>query len=327
MIAYVRSMKSWSAIAWAEPFEWSIPIWSNDNAKGSLKFAPDAPITKEHNGEWLAVDGNLFVIKDVKPSETEITVSVQDAINAFYRTHVMPSGYTTTGAFIKAILDINYKAQADAEYAMPYINVTNTDTTPLIQPTIKDDILFVMSDYMREVIKRGIKIEFSYNVLDVNITISTHGTSRKAIPMDDGHSQLVKKEFSSDITSKVTVIYNGTNNYWYLQADGSADWHSAPSPRIPGKWATIIVDEEWKAQGEVEKIFAKNTASLQVEFYSDKAFELNEPVIILDGKNQYESKISYIEINSDDNRYHYKAGDMSTTLIEKLRLLMNGGIQ
>lgn len=323
MVAYIRKMKDWSVIKWAEPFEWSVPIWSNDNAKGTFKFAPDAPIDKAHIGEWLQFGENLWVIKDIKPSETEITVSVQDAINAFYRTHVFPSGYTVTGTFIAAILNTNYKAQADAEYAMPYLNVTNTDTTPLIQPTIKDDILFVMSDYMREVIKRGIKITFTPNFFGINIAISTHGTARKAIPMDDGHSQLVKKEFSSDITSKVTVIYNGTNNYWYLRADGSADWHSAPNPRIPGKWATIIVDEEWKAQGEVEKIFAKNTASLQVEFYSDKAFELNEPVIILDGKNQYESKISFIEINSDDNRYHYKAGDMATTLLEKLRLIIN----
>ncbi len=329
----IKSIKDFSTLAHAEPVSWNAPVISNDNSVGPIIFPPDADVIG-YEGQWLVLISNgngapmpeqsLWVIKSVTPNENSITVTVQDAFNAFYRSHIMPLGYTTTGALLAALFNINYKNQADTEYAMPYLTVSNTDSTPLIPPDLTDDTIFVMCNYLRKVSQRGVKIKISLagNGTGVAVDISTINTPKQTLIMGDGHSQLVSQDFSSNITSKVTVVIGGVNNYYYLQADGSIST-TAPSPRIAGKWETIVLREDGDALEEATKIFEKNSAALKIEFYSDKLLEYCAPVTIVADGHVSDANISFIGISSDDYRYHYIAGDMPVTLLDKLKLALN----
>ena len=323
MTAFIKSVKTWQTLAHAEAISWDVPIMSSDNSVGQIVFPPDADVIG-YEGEWLVMNGILWIIRTIKPTEQNITVSVVDAFNAFYRSHILPSGYTTVGGLLQALFTANYKNQGDAEYKMPYLTISNTDATPLILPNLVDDTVFVMSDYLRMVSQRGVDIAItpSLNGQGVDVNISTHSTAEKVVVFNDGHSLLNSQDFNADITSKVTVVVNGSNTYYYLQADGSVS-QTAPSPRIAGKWATVVHKANGDALDEAEKVFAKNTAAIKIDFNSDKVFDYGDIVKIKIKDKVYKTAITFVSFNSNDRvSRHYKAGDMAVTLTDKLKLAL-----
>lgn len=319
MEVLIKSMKTFATLAYAESISHNPPIISNDNSVGQIVFPPAADVLG-YEGQWLVMDGNLWVIKYIKPTEKDISVTVMDAYNAFYRSHILPSGYTTTGSLLYALFTANYKSQADSEYAMPYLNVSNTDNTPLIQPTLIDDTVFVMSEYLRLVSQRGVSVDIKPSAIGqgIDINISTSSLEKNVVDFSDGHSQLNSLDINAETTAKVTVVVSGSNTYYYLQEDGSVS-QTPPSPRISGKWVTVVHKNNADPLEEAKNIFAKNSASLKIDFYSDRVFNYGEECqFYIDGKI-YNAKISFIGISSEDFRYHYKAGDMAVTLVDKIK--------
>ena len=322
MTAFIKSVKTWQTLAHAEAISWDVPELSTDNSVGQIVFPPDADVIG-YEGEWIVIAGILLVIRSIKPTEQAITVNVVDAYNAFYRSHIMFNTQNTVGGFLLTALTNSYKNQGDAEYAMPYLTITNTDATPLIQPTLVNDTVFVMSDYLRMVSQRGVDIAITPAATGVDVAISTRSTAEKTVLFDDGHAQLNSQDFSADITSKVTAVINGVNNYYYLQADGTVA-QTVPSPRIAGKWATVVLSEDADVIAEVEKIFAKNTAALKIDFASDKHYNYGDAVRVRIKDKVYKTVITSVSVSSNDmHAKRYKAGTMPVTLTDKLKLALN----
>lgn len=324
MIAIIKSIKDWKTIAHAEVLSYDAPIISNDNAVGTINFAPDADVLG-YEGNWICIGRKVWLIKSVKPSETGIDVTVQDAYNAFYRSHRIGSAPTTsTGAFLEAIFRLNYKNQPDTEYAMPYLNITNTDDSDFIQPDLKSDTVFVMSDYLRLCAKMGVIVRIAAAAVGsgLDVVIESQSPIEKVLVFGDGHSELIAQSYNATITSKVTAIQNNVQSYYYLQEDGTVS-QTEPDPRIDGLWETIVLSENQVALDEVNKVFAKNTATLKIEFYSDKVFQHGEVIRFRGNGKTQKAAISYVAVKSDDYRYHYKAGDMAVTLTDKLKLALN----
>lgn len=324
MIALIKSIKDWKTIAHAEVLSYDAPIISNDNAVGTINFAPDADVLG-YEGHWICIGRKVWLIKSAKPSETNIAVTVCDAYNAFYRSHRIGSAPTTsTGAFLEAIFRINYKNQPDTEYAMPYLNITNTDDSDFIQPDLKSDTIFVMSDYLRLCAKMGVIVRIAPAAVGsgLDVVIEPRSPIEKTLVFDDGHSMLSAQDYQATIISKVTAIQNNVQSYYYIQEDGSAS-QTEPEPRIEGRWETIVLNENQVALDEVNKVFAQNTAALKIEFYSDKEFQHGEVIRFYGNGKPQKAAISHVAVKSEDYRYFYKAGDMATTLVDKLKLALN----
>lgn len=318
MIAYIKDRKTFATVAYADVVEYTVPLLSFDDSKGTVVFADR--VVEGNEGNWLILVGKPLIIESIKPSATTITVNVSDAITAFNRLHRPPSSYpTTTGQFVYNCFEYNYKTQSDAEYAMPYLNVTNSDSTAIIKPDA-EDIFFSMQNYLRKVIQRGIKIDFTVTNTTLDIAISTHGTARN-IFANDGNTDVVSEEFSQNTTSKVSVYKAGTPTVYYLQANGSIST-TAPSPRIAGQWQMISIGDNDDKLEKAKEVFAANDAAYKIEFYSDTLYEVGQKCKIRIRDKVYDIVISFIEISDKDSRYHYKAGTLATTLSEKLKLIL-----
>lgn len=318
MVAYIKDKKTFVTVAYADIVEYTVPLLSYDNSKGTVVFADR--VVEGNEGNWLILDGNPFVIESIQPSDTLITVSVTDAINAFNRKHRFPTTYANEGALLAALFSLNYKSQSDTEYAMPYLNVTNTDASAII-PADMDGILFSMSDYLRKVVQRGIKIDFTVTNTTLDITISTRSATPKNIFANDGNTEVVAEEFSRNVTAKVTTIQGNTTATYYLQADGSIS-QTAPSPRISGDWQLIEVGENDSTLEKATEVFAANDAAYKIEFYSFNRYEVGQSYKMRIRDNVHDVVVSFIEISDKDKRYHYKAGALATTLSEKLKLIL-----
>lgn len=319
MTAYIKRIKDFVTVAYAPAIKWNVPLFSNDNSSGTITFTTDSQIKRGYEGYWLIMDGHIWVIQSISPSDTEISVTVVDAFNAFNRNHRIVSGYSTTGALLAAIFNLNYKQQSDAEYAMPYLDVTNTNTTPLIAPTPIDEIFFSATDYMRLCSQKGVKIDFEPTNTELKVKISNRSTAYSNIILDDSHSQLVSQEYSQDITSKVSVVIGANMTSYYLQPDGTIS-QSAPSPRIQGQWQMIKAEDN--AQEAAQAVFDKNDAAYKIEFNSDRVLDWCSKVKVrVDGEVK-DVVISSVSISSDDDRYKYAAGDLATTMTAKLKKLI-----
>ena len=69
----------------------------------------------------------------------------------------------------------------------------------------------------------------------------------------------------------------------------------------------------------VQDVFSQNSNSHKIEWKSNRRFDLYDTTHIrLDG-GLMSSYISYIGISSGDNRFHYKSGELATTLTERLK--------
>lgn len=323
MIAYVKSITTFDTLLVAEAIDWQAPTMSNDASEGSAVFADERVMGLE--GNWLLLDGEIFYITEISPDTSSelITVKIGDAFSAFNRQHGGTSiSQSTTGDFLYAIFYYNYKTQADAEYAMPYLNITNSDATPLIKPELESDKIYTASDYFRMCAKRGIRIAFSATNTALNVDISTRDLTPQNIFMGNGENQLASQSFSANTVSKVTVYKNGAQSTYYLQADGSAGT-TAPSPRIKGRWRTIINDSaDTTALDDARSVFYENTAVNKICFYSTRKLECNQPLRIRIKDKVYTLAVSLVQISSGDSRYYYEAGDMLVTLTSKVRALL-----
>lgn len=325
MEAFVKSIKTWETLAYGFPVKWTdLPVMSNENNTGDMIFPFDERLLGME-GNWLVMGDDLWVIKAIKASEREgtLTYTLQDRFNAFYRSHIMFYSQTTVGGFLATAFTNSYKNQSDAEYAMPYLRITNSDSTPLIVPPLENGVLFNMANYLRSVSQQGVKISIQPAAIGqgVDVDISTRSADRETVEFESGHSQLVSCETTVDTVSKITAVINGANHFYYLQPDGTIA-QTAPSPRIKGTWQTVCLSPEEDVEANLKALFAKNSASKKIEFYSDKLMECGTPVRIATNRQIIEAELSYVAISSGDGRYHYKAGDLPVTLTDKLRIAM-----
>lgn len=316
MIVYVIEPKNWAIIKTVDIASLDAPIFSNDNSSGTLVLP--SGITPEDNGNVIVTKDAKYawVIMGVKPSDTNVTVTLGDIFNLFDRSHyyTQPSAVTPTEQFAYDLLNTQYVAISDAEYKFNQIDLAWSGSTNFIQPVCSDGNLFKASDYLRMIAQNGVKFEFAYQPR-LSVTISERIASHTNLMFNDGHSQLVSKEFASEITSKVTVYSGTSSTNYYLQSNGSIST-TAPTPRIKGKWAAINTTDD--IDNAVRAVFAKNTNTQKFEFYSDKELEWNGEVWMLIDGERYKATISSVRINSDDVRYKFIAGDLATTLTEKL---------
>lgn len=315
MTAFIRSIHNFVKIEALKPIDYEMPIFSDDNATGQISFP--GTLSTDYVGNWLEMGERLWIIKGIKPCDGMTNVTVADAFNAFYRNHIYPTIYSTVGEFLAAIFTQNYKQQTDTEYAMPYLEITNTDETPIIIPSLISEKLFNACDYLHTVSRRGVKIAIVPSGDLLYITIMTRGTEPLRLTFANGHNDLISQEYSNTSVSKVTAVINGANSYFYLQADGTIS-QTEPTPRIKGDWITIVTDAG-RVQQDVAAAFAQNSESLKVEFYSDREIEHDCPVEMWLNSQWVRAIISSVSISGKDNRYHYKAGSLATTVTDKLR--------
>lgn len=132
---------------------------------------------------------------------------------------------------------------------MPYLQISNTDTTPLVAPELDDTKLYKLSDIISTARRAGVRIDFSIDGERLAIDISTAEGATHNVFFNDGRAQLETETYSADNAAKVTVLQaqekaegadkDTPTEYisytYYLAADGSVS-ASVPSARAEGRW-------------------------------------------------------------------------------------------
>ena len=282
------------------------------------------------------IDGSIYRISNVKPQVDRTMLTLVFPLDAFSRPMELEgqSEGQSIGGFIRDMLTANWVDCDDPVYAMPYLTVSNLDTTVFVPPELDSNGCFVLAEYCRLMRKSyRTTVKFVDSGSSLICVISKAPSAVRQVSFDDGRSKLQSVDYSSSGTAKLTVLCdvdtgekdeNGDaiterqRSTWYLSESGAVS-QRIPARRASGEWSTVAVKKAEDIEKKVIETFAKNKSNHKLEFWSTLDLSVHDDCTFLVYGELLQSYISYKRKSSEDKRFYYKSGELATTATEKLR--------
>lgn len=335
MYAFVKSFSTYRTIKQAPVLSSGLVVdsLSDDTSTVTVK---GTDIGRSNTGDWLILDGRVYQIAGVKPQEDRTLLTLVLPLDAFTRPLELASfpAEKTIGGFIKSAMESAWVREPDVTYAMPYLEVSNSDNTTFVAPEADRDGLFVLADYCRLMRKSyRVSVQFRDAGSGLSCTIRKIPKAEKQVSFSDGRSQLESVNYSKSGIAKLTVIKETdtgnkddqgnaivtlSRSIWYLSETGEIS-QSIPARRASGDWSTIRVSGNADVEAKVLETFAKNKANHKLEFWSALDLDVQDDCTFFVYGELLQSNISYKLKSSADKRFYYKSGELATTATEKLK--------
>lgn len=335
MEAFVKSFSTYRTVKKASVISSALTLDSLADDTSTVTVV-GTTIGRSNTGDWLIIDGNVYQISIVKPQTDRTLLTLVSPLDAFNRSLELdeqPEGQTI-GGFVCSMLRSHWIECEDTAYAMPYLVVSNSDTTAFVHPEVDNNNLFDLPEYCR-LMRQSYRVvaRFADAGDSLVCSFSKVPAKQRQVSFEDGRSQLKSVDYSTAGTAKITVLRDVDSGEkdadgnvillrersdWYLAEDGTIS-QSVPSRRALGKWKTIAVNEGADIQAKVAETFAKNKANHKLEFWSTIDLSVHDDCTFLVYGDLLYSYISCKRKLSEDKRYYYKSGELATTATEKLR--------
>lgn len=335
MEVFVKSFATYRTIKKATVISYSV-VPDALEMETSTVTVKGTGINRSDTGNWLIFDGSVYQISNVKPESDRTLLSLVSPLDAFSRPlelTAQPMGQTV-GGFVTQQLQDQWITADDPVYAMPYLTVSNSDTTAFVAPDLDNGGCFKLPDYcrlMRKSYRTTVRFYDAGKTLQCNI--SKQPAASRQVSFEDGHSKLQSVDYSSSGTAKLTVlhdietgekdadgnkIYTRERTIWYLSESGEVS-QLIPARRASGKWETLHIQGDKNVEAKVVETFAKNKANHKLEFWSDRDLDVQTDCTFMVYGDLLHSYISYKRKSSENKRFYYKSGELATTATEKLR--------
>lgn len=325
MRCYIKSFRDFSLLGVHEVQKYELA----DGDKGSVTILAQAAaqLTTQYVGVWTLLDNELYYISGAKPNDTSLVLEVLHPIYAFSR--LIPfTGETTFGALIqRGITDGYINGGGDTLYEQPYISITSTDTTAFTAE-VDDYGYYSVSKSMEKARKNGVEVSFKVagersQRLEISVKTKVYPTVN--IVFGDGHHHLASESYDSNLTAKVTVAQalDGDSvvlHDFYLSEDHHISTEP-PANRLYGKWNVYQANADEDPLAVARGALSGNRADHKIEFYSDKRYELNQPINLRLRDEVFSTEITARIDSSTDDRYFYRCGDLKNTITERVQEL------
>ena len=335
MEAFVKSFATYRTIKKATVISSALTVDSLE-ADTTTVTVVGTTIGRSDTGNWLVIDGKVYQISAVKPQADRTLLTLVFPLDAFSRPlelAAQPEGQTI-GGFVRDTLTVNWIQCEDPVYAMAYLTVSNSDTSPFAAPELDNNGCFDLAEYCR-LMRKSYRtvVRFADAGSTLACTIRKVPAASRQVSFEDGRSQLQSVDYSSSGTAKLTVlcdidtgekdaegnaIMERQRSVWYLSESGEVS-QTIPARRASGKWDTVAVKGADKVETKAIETFAKNKANHKLEFWSTLDLAVQDDCTFLVYGELLRSYISYKRKSSEDKRFYYKSGELATTATEKLR--------
>ena len=335
MDAYVKSFTTYRTTKKAKVISSAVTVDSLEDETSTVTVI-GTTIGRGDTGNWLIVDGAVLLISNVKPQNDRTMLTLVSPLNAFSRPLELSgtAAVDTIGGFIESVLTQHWIQETDPPYALSYLVVSNSDTSPYKPPVLDNGGCFSLSEYcrlMRKSYRTSVKFYDAGNGLGISITCPP--ISKRQVVFTDGRSQLQNVSYSKSGIAKLTVLHDldtgekdesgeaiivRERSTWYLSETGEIS-QQVPARRAAGDWSTIVISGTTDVEAKVIETFAKNKANHKLEFWSELDLAVQDDCTFVVYGEILRSHISYKRKSSADRRYYYKSGDLATTATEKLK--------
>lgn len=346
---YIKRFSDFQTVAALNVLSWSLCVDSAEQ-EGSTVTVVGNGLSRALAGSWAVINDQIYTISTVTPQDGRTLLTLAAPGEAFSR--LLPYSAPTSGsggAFAAAQLTAQYIAQPDAQYALPYMSVSNLDTSDFLPPEVDANGLFALSDYFRLLRRmRGIKPVFSFANDNFALTLTPTEKTARVVLFNDGHNQLASVAYSDSGLAKITTRHSvariestdpETGKITYVKDDEgktvydieTADFYltesgevvtTPPARRVQGAWLTLPVAAKDDPATKAAERFAKAASSHKIEFWSDREFSVFDPCKFSIYGEEMESYISYAGTRSTDGRRYYRSGELQLTVTDKLKGMM-----
>ena len=347
---FIKRFSDFKTVAALDVLSSSLCLDSAEQESSTVTVVGNS-VSRSLAGAWAIIGGEIYTILTVTPQDgrTQLTLSAPgDAFSRLLPYTAPASG--SGGAFAAAQLTQNFVNQPDTQYALPYMTVSNLDTTEFVPPEADNNGLFALSDYFRLLRRlRGIKPVFTFTGNTLGLTFTPVAKTDRVILFNDGHSQLASAAYSDSGLAKITTrhsvariastdpttgkityvkddegktVYDIVTADFYLTESGSVVT-SPPARRVSGAWLTLPVSAKDDPAVKAAERFAKSASSHKIEFWSDRQFNVFDPCTFSVYGEIMKSYISYAGTHSTDGRFYYRSGELQLTASEKLKGMIN----
>lgn len=339
MLAQIRSMINYEALCAAEVISYDLPIATSADDSGSIVLRGTAAAGNE--GHWLLFKNYIWLIEKATIADGTTELTLRPPVNAFSRSIALPNNsFTTAENFISSCINKEFKNNSDDYFKMPYLELNVSTGTPYTVPTLDNNLMFNLADYIRlrdavffdesgDVEKFGAACIFIPSGDTLTVGIQPISSEQHTAFFDNNRFWLEEQAHDYDRVSKVTVLGEDSSQDFYLLKDGIIVTLSTAANRTLGKWVYVAAEDDATAGDTARRVFANNSASHRIEFYSTEEFDVHDTVRMhLRGYEEYDSyEITCVRISSADSRYHYTCGTLPLTLTEKVGKISSSGSQ
>lgn len=341
-VFYIKDADSFLTLAHVAADKFTkLPIASAEVNQGEVLITE--LLEGSYENSWLLdSEAHLYLITESSPNDKQTKFKVTDPAEAFDREIVYKGTEANTyGAFIAQSINENYINCPDPAYLLPYISVTNTDTTEFLMPELNEG-RYKLNEIIRLARLAGVKVKFevtgNYSE-NLRITISPPDKTVQNIFFLDGLHQINNETYTREVTAKVTVAIKSETQQegqdpvisyeyrdFYLSTSGEISTEP-PESRAAGRWLYTDIGHEEGEEGQAspdpenarlaaEEIFEQNINSHNISFYSKNDYALSQPVNLRIYNKVYKTSITRISISSMDERKLYQCGDLPVNLTE-----------
>lgn len=335
MEVFVKSFATYRTIKKATAISSSFVVDSLDMETSTVTVV-GTHVNRGDTGNWLVADGGVYQISNVQPQADRTILTLVSPLDAFSRPLEF-SGQTdgqTVGGFVTAAMQTHWVSCDDPVYAMPYLVVSNSDTTAFVAPDLDNGGCFLLPDYCR-LMRKGYRIVVRFRDAGSTLAcsiIKVPAASRQ-VSFEDGRSRIQSVAYSASGIAKLTAIHdvdtgekdaNGDPVYirertvWYLSESGEIT-QTIPARRASGEWGSVYIQGNKDVEAKVIETFAKNKANHKLEFWSTLDIDVQTDCTFMVYGELLQSYISYKRKSSEDKRFYYKSGELATTATEKLK--------
>lgn len=339
MLAQIRSMINYEALCAAEVISYDLPIATSADDSGSIVLRGTAAAGNE--GHWLLFKNYIWLIERATIADGTTELTLRPPVNAFSRSIALPNNsFTTAENFISSCINKEFKNNSDDYFKMPYLELNVSTGTPYTVPTLDNNLMFNLADYIRlrdavffdesgDVEKFGAACIFIPSGDTLTVGIQPISSEQHTAFFDNNRFWLEEQAHDYDRVSKVTVLGEDSSQDFYLLKDGTIVTLSTAANRAFGKWVYVAAEDDATAGDTARRVFANNSASHRIEFSSTEEFDVHDTVRMhLRGYEEYDSyEITCVRISSADSRYHYTCGTLPLTLTEKVGKISSSGSQ
>lgn len=335
MDAFVKSFHTYRTIKQAKVIAFSIVVDSLDGETSSVSVRGHS-VGISDAGNWFVYQSDVYLITAVSPQEDCTVLTLSHPVEAFNRPIEFTSqpGDQSIGGFLAGEMEKHWIQCSDPVYAIPYLSVSNLDTTPFTPPELDSTGCYDLPSYYR-LMRRSYRVtaRFKNEGNSLLCEITRQPECYRQISFEDGNSKLKNLDYSTSGISKLTVfvdkdtgekdangdaIISRSRSEWYLSESGEVS-QSVPDRRAAGGWSTISVKAEDEVASKVVETFAKNQTTHKLEFWSCLDLQVQDGCTFFVNGEYLHSQISSKRITGDDCRYYYKSGELATTATEKMR--------
>lgn len=150
MWAFVKSFATYRTIRMAAVISSALTLDSL-SAENSTVTVVGTEIGQNDAGNWLVIDGGVYSITGVKPQTDRTLLTLTSPLDAFSRPLELAeqTAKQTVGNFIVQQLTEHWIECTDTAYALPYLTVSNLDTTAFSPPELDNNDCYKLSEYIR----------------------------------------------------------------------------------------------------------------------------------------------------------------------------------